>query len=284
MDSIVVEGVRYEKALLLAKEFKYTSDYIGQLCRGNKVDAQLVGRTWYVNRDSLEKHRNSRYSKFQNNTDEKSFEYKVKINKSRIDVEPFFSKKTARSLELKNNNFSKRIDWKPVKYEYDHSNLIPDLADQKKKLPINLADANKLKVAGVENSTKLVSEGLPTISLSGDIKIQSLEEKFIVDDEILDKKIEINDIGEDNLLSRDYLSDNHKNENTTDNIFGNVQEEDLDQNFRFKKAISVSLLVFLSLVLILVLFVDLNIFASKNSYETNFSFSYDLFNLVKDKF
>lgn len=63
MDTVDVNGVSYEKASLLAKEFKYTSDYIGQLCRAKKVEAQLIGRTWYVNRSSLENHRATKYGK-----------------------------------------------------------------------------------------------------------------------------------------------------------------------------------------------------------------------------
>ena len=36
--------------------FGYTSDYIGQLCRGGKLDSRMIGNTWYITRESLEKH------------------------------------------------------------------------------------------------------------------------------------------------------------------------------------------------------------------------------------
>lgn len=61
MNSLNVDGVLYVKASSLARDFGYTSDYIGQLCRNNKVEAQLVGRSWYVSEDSLRQHKESRY-------------------------------------------------------------------------------------------------------------------------------------------------------------------------------------------------------------------------------
>lgn len=71
MKSLVLEGKEYVKAREAAKEYGYTSDYIGQLCRSGKIDAQLVGRTWYVALDSLYKHKKSRYRSSQKKTKEK---------------------------------------------------------------------------------------------------------------------------------------------------------------------------------------------------------------------
>ena len=55
MDVITHNGVSYKKATAVAKEFGYTTDYIGQLCRAKKIDARLVGRAWYVNVADLER-------------------------------------------------------------------------------------------------------------------------------------------------------------------------------------------------------------------------------------
>jgi hypothetical protein len=35
----------------------YSKDYIGQLCRGKKIEARMIGRSWYVNEESLLKHK-----------------------------------------------------------------------------------------------------------------------------------------------------------------------------------------------------------------------------------
>ena len=37
--------------------FGYTQDYIGQLCRGEKIDARRIGRTWYVCEKSILEHK-----------------------------------------------------------------------------------------------------------------------------------------------------------------------------------------------------------------------------------
>ncbi|PIR86067.1 hypothetical protein COU14_01060 [Candidatus Kaiserbacteria bacterium CG10_big_fil_rev_8_21_14_0_10_44_10] len=61
MEEISVNGENYVKASVLAKNFGYTPDYIGQLCRSEQVKCTLVGRSWYVNEDSLREHRKGRY-------------------------------------------------------------------------------------------------------------------------------------------------------------------------------------------------------------------------------
>jgi|GEM_PF-1898775 len=40
----------------------YTSDYVGQLCRGGKVESKMVGRTWFVSKDSILKHKELSFS------------------------------------------------------------------------------------------------------------------------------------------------------------------------------------------------------------------------------
>ena len=68
MKSLILDGKEYIKASKAAKDHGYTSDYIGQLCRAEKIEAELVGRTWYVNLDSLLKHRKTRYRSSQKKT------------------------------------------------------------------------------------------------------------------------------------------------------------------------------------------------------------------------
>ena len=53
MDELEISGKRYISTRRAAKENKYHSDYIGQLIRAGKVDGQKVGRSWYVEADSL---------------------------------------------------------------------------------------------------------------------------------------------------------------------------------------------------------------------------------------
>src|SRR3989344_1941095 len=52
-----------EKEFISSKEAAlttgYASDYIGQLCRGGKVESRMVGRTWFVSKESILKHKES---------------------------------------------------------------------------------------------------------------------------------------------------------------------------------------------------------------------------------
>ena len=53
MDELEISGKRYISTKRAAKEHKYHADYIGQLVRGKKVVGQKVGRSWYVDAESL---------------------------------------------------------------------------------------------------------------------------------------------------------------------------------------------------------------------------------------
>lgn len=53
------EGKKYISSSRAAKISGYVNDYIGQLCRDGKLDARMVGRSWYVALDSLISHKNS---------------------------------------------------------------------------------------------------------------------------------------------------------------------------------------------------------------------------------
>jgi hypothetical protein len=54
MDELEISGKRFISTRLAAKLHKYHSDYIGQLIRGKKIAGQKVGRSWYVDAESLE--------------------------------------------------------------------------------------------------------------------------------------------------------------------------------------------------------------------------------------
>lgn len=47
-NKITLDGVDYISSRRAAKIMGYTQDYIGQLCRGGKIEARQVGRGWYI--------------------------------------------------------------------------------------------------------------------------------------------------------------------------------------------------------------------------------------------
>lgn len=63
MDEIEISGKRYISSRRAAKENRYHVDYIGQLIRGGKVLGTKVGRTWYVDEESLAGYLDKEYTK-----------------------------------------------------------------------------------------------------------------------------------------------------------------------------------------------------------------------------
>jgi len=53
MDELDIAGRQYISTRRAGREHGYHSDYIGQLIRGGKVKGQKVGRSWYVDAESL---------------------------------------------------------------------------------------------------------------------------------------------------------------------------------------------------------------------------------------
>lgn len=58
VDELFLDSKKYISVKRAASICGYTTDYVGQLCRGNKIDATRVGRNWYVHEDSIIGHKN----------------------------------------------------------------------------------------------------------------------------------------------------------------------------------------------------------------------------------
>ena len=58
MDDLVIEGKRYISSSRASQIRGYDSDYLGQLCRGSKLDCRLVNRVWFLTESSLREHQN----------------------------------------------------------------------------------------------------------------------------------------------------------------------------------------------------------------------------------
>lgn len=57
MDELTIGDKVYISTKRAAALTGYAKDYIGQLCREGRVEAKLVGRSWYVREESLRGHR-----------------------------------------------------------------------------------------------------------------------------------------------------------------------------------------------------------------------------------
>lgn len=197
MKGITINNVDYLPASALAKQFKYTTDYIGQLCRAKKVDAQLVGRSWYVNAASLTAHKEGRYATSRSLgskitvSESKQEEKGYKITLSRLNVEPVVTKNASKMPVETHHNFAKRIDWKPLKYEIDEAALLPQLREPAApiRIKVDLADSSELAIKTSTKPTMMVAEELPTVSLKGKLKVSSIDNDFDEEEELLEQDV-----------------------------------------------------------------------------------------------
>lgn len=122
MEHISVNGEKYVKASSIARELGYTSDYVGQLARAGKIDAKLVGRSWFVSERSIREHKQDRYR----STAQKSRESLQKALAAQKEATPFEP-----TLRGESNFYRKAV---PVaQYELDEHDLVPPLAPKQKE-------------------------------------------------------------------------------------------------------------------------------------------------------
>lgn len=56
-NSILIEGKEYISSERAAKLVGYTKDYVGQLARAGKIKSKRIGRSWYIEEESINKHK-----------------------------------------------------------------------------------------------------------------------------------------------------------------------------------------------------------------------------------
>lgn len=181
MDRVILDGVVYTKASLIAKNFKYTADYVGQLCRNKRVDARLVGRTWFINELSLLEHRKNKYTNIQGR-DKGKIPYETDLHSPRrAIVFPVLSAKSTKFMGNSGNRHNipqKRLN---ISYEIDDEFLIPTLTKKKypapKEIRIVQAGAERVRVKGEDSQMSFLPTEIPEVSLSGKLKIISLSDE-----------------------------------------------------------------------------------------------------------
>ena len=204
MEKVVLDGREYTKASVVAKQFNYTSDYLGQLCRGKKVDARVIGRTWFVNIDSLQGHRSQKYASLK--------KLKVQNNESTSTI-PLHSgiapKQYIKRVSMPLRSVHKKLTTPPtgslgegarevdVQYQSDDSSLLPAIRKPSKVtlLKVSPAGAEKLSVKSDGDKTSVLSpEPLPEVYLRGLLSVK----------DATDKEVEIEEISEtrDNDLNK----------------------------------------------------------------------------------
>lgn len=118
METLQIDGITYQKVSSAARDTGYTSDYVGQLCRAGKINAKLVGRTWYVEKDAIGGHKREKVRSNSSQTRKSiASELKVQSETNRttsVAMHPLFASKSR-----------ERLLTEEVRYEKDENNLIP---------------------------------------------------------------------------------------------------------------------------------------------------------------
>jgi len=175
METVVLDGTQYIKASVAAKRFKYTSDYIGQLCRAKKIDARLVGRTWFVNPDSIIEHKDNKFSSVKTKPEKKNVETSD-ITSETKEISSVLKSKTARAILTRSpgTDLTRSLI---VNYEPDEESLIPKINKKEepksKNVVVKVNGSKNIRVKGgvVRNTTKFIADELPEVALSGKLKI-----------------------------------------------------------------------------------------------------------------
>lgn len=193
MQKISFGNKEYVKASAVAKRFKYTQDYVGQLCRSKKVDARLVGRVWYVEPDSVADYRKTKHSTQKTTTTEK-----VTINqtpKRNPNPKPVSAVLRSKTLKSTQQAPAMRAEATKVQYSSDSEVSIPILgrsndrqtltvkSDSSKDDSPKAAAAKKpvqkikIKKSGA-SKTNFRTEKLPEISLSGKLEVKDTSDEI----------------------------------------------------------------------------------------------------------
>jgi hypothetical protein len=165
METLTLGGKQYVKATKAARDLGYAADYVGQLCRTGKIDAHLVGRTWYVNVDMLGAHRVEK----KRNARVKAREYAKK------------SIEEARTLNIEES--TKGYKNIAIRYKSDDSGPIPELkkvhvASEKFVAPHNDVETNDDASYEILNKDK-------KIIMSGAIPVFDAEEETVLTDTVI---------------------------------------------------------------------------------------------------
>jgi hypothetical protein len=163
MEVLTLGGKQFVKASKAAKDLGYASDYVGQLCRSGAVEAHLVGRTWYVNVDTLGAHR----------VDKK--------RNARVKAREYAKKSIEEARQLSVHESTNKPQNIVIHYEEDRKELIPEvkhmrIASPEKVVPTVVGSSNE-ESAGYE-----IQNANKKVIMSGKIQVVDAEEESVLTD------------------------------------------------------------------------------------------------------
>jgi hypothetical protein len=189
MEVLAIEGKNYVKSSVIARELGYTSDYVGQLCRSGKVDAKLFGRTWYVDKNSIDGHKTTRYRSSKALTQRV---LQVSLESEETSNVEVHTKKEAVREVAPDTHFYSHIQGSghvSARYTSDEASLLPKIdKTRNKQLQVNLAEAEKVLATSPQEKYHFEVPSLPEIRFKGRLHVTTIEEEVlpISDEEVAD--------------------------------------------------------------------------------------------------
>jgi len=196
MHHVTINDESYVKAADIARELGYTGDYVGQLCRAQKVEAQLVGRSWYVSEQSIRDHKKNRYRSTKAATaksvkktihtisseGKKGYAVPVEVNKN----------KTSQSAYAKESFYARAPEPKKTTYHEDGTELIPlgGLAENKTgTLSVSLAGATEVKVKTRSSIYDFDPTPRDEIRFAGSLDIEEVEDQEPIEEPKVEEEV-----------------------------------------------------------------------------------------------
>lgn len=198
MKKVTLNGIDFVKASEVAKEFNYTTDYIGQLCRSKKVNARLIGRSWFVNIPSIEAHREARHQGIKKERGQSELQNRATKNSLSSDsspktylkrVQPPKTRVTDIFVTEPEKGRGQIFNSIPLHYEPDDFSLMPTVENKPKitLLKVSIADSERLKIKSeTRKNNFLRPEPLPEVYLSGKLNVTDIQHED--DTEEIEKK------------------------------------------------------------------------------------------------
>ena len=59
MNELMIEGKKFYSSRRTGDILGYTNDYVSKLCRNGKLNARMIGRSWYISEDSIQNYKES---------------------------------------------------------------------------------------------------------------------------------------------------------------------------------------------------------------------------------
>ncbi len=155
MDAIEISGARYVRATDAARIVGYTTDYVGQLSRAGKIEAQRIGRVWYVKEEDILAHK-----KGKGRSNKQKTQQQFQKTKSETEVGQIHHVMYDPTLVPE---FRKRLLDIDVKYERDESPLFPP-TERQETFVARLESKIAPEVARGDNATSLESKVVSEIA------------------------------------------------------------------------------------------------------------------------